>query len=91
MFAAAAALTTAGTAHGGTAIPRVVDVTPASQIPTVDSHLKGAVPHQVYRVTKTNADRDECLDRDTDTIPANEAKLQLWACSGWTIQNGTFH
>lgn len=66
MFAAAAALTTAGTATASRRSP---------------------VPHQAYRVTKTNADRDECLDKDTDTIPAQEAKMQLWACSDWTNRN----
>lgn len=51
---------------------------------------QGRRAHQVNRITKTHVDRGECLDRDTDTIPANEAKVQLWACSGWTNPNWTF-
>ncbi|MCQ4040810.1 RICIN domain-containing protein [Streptantibioticus rubrisoli] len=94
--ATATALVTAGTAHAGTthastgtakSRPRVVDVTSMAQIPTVQSNLKGkAVPNQVYRLTMTNNDRGECLDGDTNTIPANGAKVQLWACNGWTNQ-----
>ncbi|MBT2383512.1 RICIN domain-containing protein [Streptomyces sp. ISL-11] len=43
--------------------------------------------------TIQNGYRSQCLDGDTNTIPNNGAKVQLWACNGWTNQiwswNGT--
>ncbi|MGI5216146.1 RICIN domain-containing protein [Plantactinospora sp. CA-290183] len=32
----------------------------------------------------------QCLDGDRNTIPANGARVQLWACNGWTNQAWIF-
>ncbi|MCC9307221.1 ricin-type beta-trefoil lectin domain protein [Kitasatospora sp. RB6PN24] len=36
--------------------------------------------------TLQNGEAMQCLDGDTNTIPNNGAKVQLWACNGWTNQ-----
>jgi hypothetical protein len=66
---------------------QVVDVTSMSQIPTVHSHLKGAVtPNLVYRLTMTNDHSGKCLDGDLNTIGNNGGVVQLWDCNGWDNQ-----
>ncbi|MGK5546988.1 RICIN domain-containing protein [Streptomyces sp. URMC 127] len=45
------------------------------------------VPNQpVGHYTIQNGYRSQCLDGDLNTIPNNGAKVQLWACNGWTNQ-----
>ncbi|WP_329586213.1 RICIN domain-containing protein [Kitasatospora sp. NBC_01250] len=65
--------------------PRIIKVASVSQIPTVSNHAK-VVPNAIYQVTMTNNDRGQCLDGDTNTIPNNGAKVQLWGCNGWSNQ-----
>ncbi|MGA5818097.1 RICIN domain-containing protein [Kitasatospora sp. NPDC094028] len=36
--------------------------------------------------TLQNGEAMQCLDGDTNTIPNNGAKVQLWACNGWSNQ-----
>ncbi|WP_280698477.1 RICIN domain-containing protein [Kitasatospora sp. GP82] len=45
-------------------------------------------PRTTYHTTAfTNNDGNECLDGDTNTIPNNGAKVQLWGCNGWSNQS----
>ncbi|MCX4759409.1 RICIN domain-containing protein [Streptomyces sp. NBC_01275] len=41
--------------------------------------------------TIQNSRGNQCLDGDLNTIPANGAKVQLWACNGWTNQTWLWH
>ncbi|MEU6539584.1 RICIN domain-containing protein [Streptomyces sp. NPDC047000] len=93
---AALGLATTGTASAGvgtdtadaaSAAPHVIDVTSTAQIPTVKEGAGGrASLNAIYRLTMTNNDRGQCLDGDSNTIPNDGAKVQLWACNGQTNQ-----
>ncbi|MCZ4096907.1 RICIN domain-containing protein [Streptomyces sp. H39-C1] len=88
---AATGLVTSGAASARTdtasAGPRVVDVTSVAQIPTARSGVADAVqPHLVFRLTMTNNKGGQCLDGDATQIPANGARVQLWACNGRSNQ-----
>ncbi|WP_020129770.1 RICIN domain-containing protein [Streptomyces sp. 303MFCol5.2] len=41
--------------------------------------------------TIQNARGNQCLDGDLTQIPANGAKVQLWACNGWSNQTWLWH
>ncbi|MFI9270253.1 RICIN domain-containing protein [Kitasatospora sp. NPDC052896] len=81
-------------AAGPAAGARVVDLPSLAQLPTggrrlVQKPATPASPETTYHTTAfTNNDGNECLDGDTNTIPhGNGAKVQLWACNGWSNQN----
>ncbi|MGE7439337.1 MULTISPECIES: RICIN domain-containing protein [Kitasatospora] len=83
---------TAGPAVGPAAGKQVIELDSPAELPTTgsQSHLQSAIAklHVVYHTTAfTNNDGGECLDGDTNTIPNNGAKVQLWACNGWSNQN----
>ncbi|MEV0936913.1 RICIN domain-containing protein [Streptomyces phaeochromogenes] len=86
---AATGLVSSGAAHASAASaePRVVEVTSAAQIPAVRSGPADVVqPQQVFRLTMTNNKGGQCLDGDATQIPANGARVQLWACNGRSNQ-----
>ncbi|MFI1927978.1 RICIN domain-containing protein [Streptomyces sp. NPDC020377] len=41
--------------------------------------------------TIQSARGNQCLDGDLTQIPANGAKVQLWACNGWSNQTWLWH
>ncbi|MDH6110287.1 hypothetical protein P3T36_004781 [Kitasatospora sp. MAP12-15] len=64
--------------------------TPRSAMPpAVGSITADAIAANAsYRTTAfTNNDQGQCLDGDTNTIGNNGAKVQLWACNGWSNQS----
>ncbi|WP_035803181.1 RICIN domain-containing protein [Kitasatospora mediocidica] len=66
----------------------------ASQPPAVGSALAAtpAAANVTYHTGAfTNNDKGQCLDGDTNTIGNNGAKVQLWACNGWSNQSWTWH
>ncbi|WP_157875969.1 RICIN domain-containing protein [Streptacidiphilus griseoplanus] len=72
----------------GTAAPTATQAAPKPKPPTESA--KGAAAKvardAVYVGIVTNGLGGQCLDGDTNTIPGNGAKVQLWDCNGQSQQ-----